>query len=74
MPREPTGQKRPSDVLGAAIKVAKIATQEVMDESDTGKKYAIQGCQKVGPDRRGTPDHRPRCRPRSLGKTIAFLM
>lgn len=74
MPKGPTGQKRPGDVIGTAIKVAKIATQELEDESNTGKKYAIQGGQKGGPDRRGTPDHRPRCHPHSLGKTITFLI
>ena len=29
MPKGPTGQKRPGDVIGTAIKVAKIATGEV---------------------------------------------
>lgn len=33
MPKGPQGQKRPGDVIGAAIMVAKIATGE-MDEAD----------------------------------------
>ena len=32
MPKGPKGQKRPGDVIGTAIKVAKIATGEVEDE------------------------------------------
>ena len=31
MPKGPQGQKRPGDVIGAAIMVAKIATGEVED-------------------------------------------
>ena len=34
MPKGPKGEKRPSDVIGAAIMVAKIATGEI-EESDT---------------------------------------
>lgn len=43
MPKGPTGQRRPSDVLGTAIKVAKIATGEVEDETIAGKEYAQKG-------------------------------
>lgn len=35
MPRGPKGEKRPADVIGAAIMVAKIATGEI--EEDRGK-------------------------------------
>ena len=35
MPRGPKGEKRPADVIGAAVKVMKIATGEV--EEDIGK-------------------------------------
>lgn len=35
MPKGPKGQKRPADVIGAAIRVAKIATGEI--EEDLGK-------------------------------------
>jgi hypothetical protein len=31
MPKGPQGQKRPADVIGAAIMVAKIATGEIED-------------------------------------------
>ena len=48
MPRGPSGQKRPGDVIGTAIKVAKIATGEVEDESSRGKEYAIKGGKKGG--------------------------
>lgn len=38
MPTGPKGQKRPGDVIGAAIKVAKIATGEDTDTvEDDGK-------------------------------------
>lgn len=32
MPRGPQGQKRPADVIGNAVMVAKIATGEIEDE------------------------------------------
>ncbi len=35
MPRGPKGQKRPADVIGAAIQIAKIATREI--EEDLGE-------------------------------------
>ena len=34
MPKGPKGEKRPADVIGAAVKIAKIATGEI--EEDTG--------------------------------------
>lgn len=39
MPRGPKGEKRPADVIGAAVMVAKIATGEVEDDkpADDGK-------------------------------------
>lgn len=42
MPKGPKGQKRPADVVGAAITVAKIATGEVEEstETDGGKNKA----------------------------------
>ncbi|MGH6660386.1 MAG: hypothetical protein ACREB6_02505 [Rhodospirillales bacterium] len=36
MPRGPKGEKRPADVIGAAVKVMKIATGEIPE--DTGGK------------------------------------
>ena len=43
MPKGPTGQRRPGDVIGAAIKVAKIATGEVEDETMAGKELHRKG-------------------------------
>ena len=41
MPRGPKGEKRPADVIGNAIKVARIATGEEQDEkTDDGKDKA----------------------------------
>jgi hypothetical protein len=34
MPKGPRGEKRPADVIGAAIKIARIATGEEEDERD----------------------------------------
>ena len=48
MPKGPTGQKRLGDVIGTAIKVAKIATGEVEDETMAGKEYAQKGGLKGG--------------------------
>ena len=43
MPRGPKGEKRPADVIGAAVKVMKIATGEIdedIDQADAGKNQA----------------------------------
>ncbi len=41
MPKGPRGQKRPADVIGTAVKVARIATGEVEDDTgDDGKNKA----------------------------------
>jgi len=41
MPKGPKGEKRPGDVIGAAIRVAKIATGEETEElDDEGKSKA----------------------------------
>jgi Spy/CpxP family protein refolding chaperone len=48
MPRGPQGQKRPADVVGTAIKVAKIATGEETEDLDNGKEYARKGGKKGG--------------------------
>jgi hypothetical protein len=37
MPKGPQGQKRPADVIGAAIMVAKIATGEIEETTPTKK-------------------------------------
>ena len=62
MPKGPKGQKRPADVIGTAIKVARIATGEVEDvQPDDGKnKAAVElgrkggraRAEKMSPERR----------------------
>ena len=44
MPKGPKGQKRPADVIGAAVKVMKIATGEEPNDvrPDDGKDKAAQ--------------------------------
>ena len=50
MPKGPKGEKRPADVIGAAVKVAKIATGEIEEEiDDDGKdKAAVELGRKGG--------------------------
>ena len=49
MPKGPKGEKRPADVIGAAVKVMKIATGEVEDEvTDDGKNKAAQELGRLG--------------------------
>jgi hypothetical protein len=43
MPKGPRGQKRPADVIGAAIKVARIATGEIEDDADESKEHHRRG-------------------------------
>ena len=59
MPKGPDGQKRPGDVIGAAIMVAKIATGEVEEQPD-GKDHARKGGKKGGRARANalTPEQR----------------
>jgi len=38
MPKGPNGQKRPGDVIGAAVMVAKIATGEIEDNATPADK------------------------------------
>ena len=49
MPKGPEGQKRPADVIGTAVKVARIATGEVEDDTgDDGKNKAAQALGRLG--------------------------
>jgi len=49
MPKGPKGQKRPADVIGNAVLVAKIATGEAEDTvEDDGKDKAAQALGKKG--------------------------
>jgi hypothetical protein len=54
MPKGPKGQKRPADVIGNAIKVARIATGEEADDfpADDGKDKAAQSLGKRGGEAR----------------------
>ncbi len=60
MPKGPKGQKRPADVIGAAVMVAKIATGEIEEStrapSAAQQKGGVAGgaarAKKLSPDRR----------------------
>jgi hypothetical protein len=52
MPKGRQGQKRPADVIGCAVMVAKIATEEIKDAKPLeGKEYARKGGLKGGKSR-----------------------
>lgn len=42
MPRGPRGERRPGDVIGTAIRVARIATGEEPEELDTRDPKAVE--------------------------------
>ena len=42
MPKGPKGEKRPADVIGAAVKVMKIATGEIEEDIDDDGKVAYR--------------------------------
>jgi hypothetical protein len=48
VPKDPDGQKRPGDVIGAAIMVAKIATGEVEDNATAVDKERHSRAGRVG--------------------------
>jgi hypothetical protein len=62
MPTGPKGQKRPADVIGAAIMVAKIATGEIEETiEDDGKDPAAKALGRKGGAARAkamTPERR----------------
>lgn len=62
MPRGPKGEKRPADVIGAAVMVGRIATGEVDDAPvDDGKDKAAQEMGRKGGKARAegmTPEQR----------------
>jgi hypothetical protein len=52
MPKGPQGQKRPADVIGNAVRVMKIATGEIPEDTpEPGKEYARKGGLIGGPKR-----------------------
>ncbi len=48
MPKGPKGQKRPADVVGAAVMVAKLATGEIEELDDGKNKAAVELGRKGG--------------------------
>lgn len=64
MPKGPRGEKRPADVIGAAVKVMRIATGEEMEELDApgpGKNQAAAAMGRKGGAARArslTPEQR----------------
>ncbi len=61
MPKGPKGEKRPADVIGAAVKVMQIATGEIEETTDDGKsKAAVELGRKGGRARakKLTPEQR----------------
>ena len=48
MPKGPQGQKRPADVIGAAVMVGRIATGEV-EEKPKPKSGRVRSGQATGP-------------------------
>ncbi len=64
MPKGPRGEKRPADVIGAAVKVMRIATGEIpedIDHADAGKNQAAVELGRLGGKARAakmTPEQR----------------
>jgi len=60
MPKGPRGERRPGDVIGAAIKVAKIATGEIEDDVDESRSAAAELGRRGGTARarKMTPEQR----------------
>ena len=53
MPRGPKGEKRPADVIGAAVMIGKIATGEIDDlTTDDGKNAAAVALGRMGGKKR----------------------
>ena len=56
MPKGPKGQKRPADVIGCAVMVAKIATGEMEEKLSPQRKGGLKGgkarAKKLTPDER----------------------
>ncbi len=63
MPKGPKGEKRPADVIGNAVHVAKIATGEIVEDfpSNDGKDKAAQALGRKGGKKQAesmTPERR----------------
>ena len=69
MPRGPQGEKRPADVIGAAVMIGKIATGEIDDlTTDDGKNAAAVALGRMGGKARAEGMCLQRGGKRSLGK------
>ena len=54
MPKGPKGEKRPADVVGAAVMIGRIATGEIEDVvPDDGKNKAAQELGRLGGESTG---------------------
>jgi hypothetical protein len=75
MPRGPKGEKRPADVIGAAVMVGRIATGEIEDRPATpeseGKNPAAEPYGPRGRRRAAAPRDGPK-RTQSLTAGLAF--
>jgi hypothetical protein len=76
MPRGPKGEKRPADVIGAAVKVMRIATGEEPEDygPDTGKSKAAQELGRAGGKKRAesmTPERRAEIAKKAAAKRWA---
>lgn len=61
MPKGPKGEKRPGDVVGAAVTVAKIATGEIEETTEDGRNAAAVALGRKGGKARAsklTPEQR----------------
>lgn len=68
MPKGPQGQKRPADVIGAAVMVGKIATGEVGETAPLPKSAAAEMGSKGGKARAASLSKRKR---REIAKRAA---
>ena len=77
MPKGPKGEKRPADVIGAAVKVMKIATGELeedTDKPDAGKNPAAVELGRMGGKARAaklTPERRAEIAKKAAAKRWA---
>ncbi|MAZ03413.1 MAG: RNA-binding protein [Sneathiella sp.] len=76
MPKGPKGQKRPGDVIGAAVMVAKIATGEAEENiKDDGKDPAAKALGAKGGKKRAanlTPERRAEIAKKAAAKRWAL--
>ncbi len=56
MPKGPKGEKRPADVVGAAVKVMKIATGELEEDINDGKNVHAVVLGRLGGAKGGRPE------------------